>query len=388
MQAKVIYISNDRVLLYSVEPQYSLDARYVSVLDSIGDSSFLSGSFSAAASVGTEARYNIDRLLSLTQYLSKPLRENAVKILFSQFALMISDCASFGLPLKCVDFDLEHIFYDASSQSIKFVFLPFADLDSSPLRIKNFFKTLASSVIAEDETAQYMCAHLVNYLEEDEHFNPSLLGNLLLNLSTMNSFAKSVPQGGTTVLTTNLLDNMAGAVSGDVSHEVVDDGITGSVHPAHALHNTTVMNPYFKEPSADQMAQDSYSKSAPPPSYSQVNPESCLTKKSDSSFCLHHKKSGDVVFIHGDHFIVGKSKYSSYQVKHNSTVSRSHAIFGIEGDSCWVCDNNSLNGTYVNEQKIAPHVKVSLHSGDIVRLSNEIFVVVDNVAQGGRLSCT
>ena len=77
--------------------------------------------------------------------------------------------------------------------------------------------------------------------------------------------------------------------------------------------------------------------------------------------------------LHGKRFVVGKSKYSTYQVRNTTTVSRSHALFHCEEDACWVEDDNSRNGTFVNGERLAPNVRKRLEDGDAVRMSDEMF---------------
>jgi pSer/pThr/pTyr-binding forkhead associated (FHA) protein len=71
------------------------------------------------------------------------------------------------------------------------------------------------------------------------------------------------------------------------------------------------------------------------------------------------------------------------------TVSRQHCLIDLEGGSAWVQDLGSLNGTYVNGQKIgqpgnerqadatwAAPARQELQDGDELRVSNTVFAVV------------
>lgn len=71
--------------------------------------------------------------------------------------------------------------------------------------------------------------------------------------------------------------------------------------------------------------------------------------------------------------MVGKSKHSSFMVKGSTTVSRSHAIFVTDGATCTIEDDNSRNGTFVNNERIDPGFPVALVDGDTVRMSDENF---------------
>ena len=49
-------------------------------------------------------------------------------------------------------------------------------------------------------------------------------------------------------------------------------------------------------------------------------------------------------------------------------VSRRHAEIVQQSDQWFLQDLNSTNGTYVNNQRVAPHSRQALHSGDQIRL--------------------
>ncbi len=102
-------------------------------------------------------------------------------------------------------------------------------------------------------------------------------------------------------------------------------------------------------------------------------------------YVLVRLKTNERIKIPEGRFVVGKSVHSDYRVAGNTTVSRLHAIFDRNDELCWVEDNKSLNGTFVNNAKLAPTVRMQLSSGDVVRMSDEDFLFeVLQLAEGGR----
>ena len=61
----------------------------------------------------------------------------------------------------------------------------------------------------------------------------------------------------------------------------------------------------------------------------------------------------------------------------DSTVSRSHAVFRRVGDTFAVYDSGSLNGTYVNRQRVDQQ---ELKNGDEIILGKFRLVYFDNKA--------
>lgn len=101
-----------------------------------------------------------------------------------------------------------------------------------------------------------------------------------------------------------------------------------------------------------------------------------IPNEQPAKFYLVRKIDGEVVKIAKDNFVVGKSKYSDYQVTRNNTVSRSHVIIHKTADGNLLLeDNGSKNGTFVDGARIDAHKKVELSAGQSVRMSDEIFEV-------------
>ena len=83
---------------------------------------------------------------------------------------------------------------------------------------------------------------------------------------------------------------------------------------------------------------------------------------------LSNQKEGDV---DKDQLVVGKSSQADFYLGGNKTISRQHAVITRKDGFYFLRDNNSLNGTYVNDQRIEPGQEVVLKDGDIIRLSDE-----------------
>lgn len=90
---------------------------------------------------------------------------------------------------------------------------------------------------------------------------------------------------------------------------------------------------------------------------------------------LTRLSTGERFEVCGRRFVVGKSKYSSFQVRGSTTVSRSHAILSVVGGACTIMDDSSRNGTFLNGERLVPGFAYELLDGDVVRLSDERFAV-------------
>ncbi len=78
--------------------------------------------------------------------------------------------------------------------------------------------------------------------------------------------------------------------------------------------------------------------------------------------------------IHAAEFWLGGLDNNHFALDQDQTVSANHACIVFEQGSLGIIDNNSTNGTWVNEQRIAGHRHL-LWPGDRVRVGRSTFVV-------------
>lgn len=84
-------------------------------------------------------------------------------------------------------------------------------------------------------------------------------------------------------------------------------------------------------------------------------------------------KNGERVAITASGFTVGKENTSGisndYTIK-NASVSRNHAMFEIKNGRYYVVDMTSLNGTFVNGNRINSNINVEVKNGDTIVFAN------------------
>jgi pSer/pThr/pTyr-binding forkhead associated (FHA) protein len=71
---------------------------------------------------------------------------------------------------------------------------------------------------------------------------------------------------------------------------------------------------------------------------------------------------------------LGRERKSvDYCLTGNGNIGRVHARIVVRDDKVYIVDNNSTNGTYVNNTKLRAGQEQLLHNGDIVKLADEKF---------------
>ena len=100
------------------------------------------------------------------------------------------------------------------------------------------------------------------------------------------------------------------------------------------------------------------------------------------SLSLGRLKTGEVIQVPGTPFLLGR-KADAQSVEGDMyhglegcpTISRNHLKFIWDGTRVCVVDQGSKNGTALNGNSLVPFVPAPIRNGDILTLSDEIFVV-------------
>lgn len=98
-----------------------------------------------------------------------------------------------------------------------------------------------------------------------------------------------------------------------------------------------------------------------------------LNTDSELSFpYLLRRKTNEIVKINKTVFRIGKEKgMMDYYIDGNPSISREHACIFMRKGKYFIQDNDSTNGTYINEMRINSRTDVALNDKDIIRLANE-----------------
>lgn len=90
---------------------------------------------------------------------------------------------------------------------------------------------------------------------------------------------------------------------------------------------------------------------------------------------LYRNNTGEIFQINKERSVIGKSETrADIVIRDNKTVSRAHCIISVEDREYYLEDNNSLNGTYLEDKKLQSDEKVRIQDGSRVRLSDEEFI--------------
>lgn len=90
---------------------------------------------------------------------------------------------------------------------------------------------------------------------------------------------------------------------------------------------------------------------------------------------LVRTKNQDYIELRTEEVLLGRSEeLCNYVIRDNCTVGRCHATILPGQEVCTLVDNNSLNGTFLNGQRVETGKAYALQTGDRIQLSNEEFI--------------
>ena len=104
------------------------------------------------------------------------------------------------------------------------------------------------------------------------------------------------------------------------------------------------------------------------------DPATTLLSENIDGGKLTRMSTNETITINRSELSLGRERRSvDYCLEGNSNIGRVHARLIVRDGSTYIVDNNSTNGTYVNNTKLRAGVEQVLNSGDIVRLADEKF---------------
>lgn len=97
--------------------------------------------------------------------------------------------------------------------------------------------------------------------------------------------------------------------------------------------------------------------------------------------CKNNANGGQDIIIDKDEFIIGRLAGHVDHVLENKAVGKLHAELIIRNGSCYVKDLNSINGTYVNNQRIESNKEIELKDNDNLLFANSEYIFISSLAR-------
>lgn len=112
----------------------------------------------------------------------------------------------------------------------------------------------------------------------------------------------------------------------------------------------------------------------PTPSEAVISPRSVVASSNRPVlFCVTGEKRGQIIPIVGQEFMIGRHTSNNLRIE-DRTVSRYHATILMSRQGCYIRDDNSSLGTYLNGRRIRPNAPVRMRDSDRIKIGqSQIF---------------
>lgn len=86
------------------------------------------------------------------------------------------------------------------------------------------------------------------------------------------------------------------------------------------------------------------------------------------------------ILIDKDRYLIGSSReYADGVITFNKAISRRHCMILKEMNDYYIVDVGSANGTYLNGVRINKNIKMKIKNGDIIKIANSEFRIIEIV---------
>ena len=96
--------------------------------------------------------------------------------------------------------------------------------------------------------------------------------------------------------------------------------------------------------------------------------------RQSAAYCLQSRdETNERIFLTRDRTVIGKNIETADEIIVDDSVSRRHAFITREEENYYLEDLNSLNGTYINGERLGYKEKVRLHENDVIAIGGKTF---------------
>jgi hypothetical protein len=311
-----------------------------------------------------ELFYFTDNLLTLRQALDSGLSFSQVYTLLKGAIWTLETCVSLGMPTQNIDFDPLRVWVRPADLQPLFIYLPLQNYQPGAYDIRALLLLVVSESRPADATERAQSVSLLNHLKQQSLFSLIDLKDFLGlggkqgvpisgRLTTGSKIAKPlrrvrdfVQEGNGAVATSG------GVVAGvpATAHAAGGVASAGGVAGAGGVANAGGAGSAGAGVSGAASASASYA----------------LVRVSDNATW----RIGDTAVVLGR---IGDQQ--TLKVSDSSTVGRTHAWMFLHKGRCYIADNNSKNGTYINGRKLSSQQPAEVSNGSTVVLGAEQFVI-------------
>ncbi|MBM7618442.1 hypothetical protein JOC95_000284 [Bacillus tianshenii] len=360
-------------------------------------------------------RYELDTEMSLEDFLSQKLSKEKLIACFSNLLETLLGVEESGLDLQHFLFDKQSIFIDSFSNRLLFLYIPIKNNSFEKVSLKDFLRELLYTAPYDESDDPAFFVRLHNYLID---FKDAELPEMIEDLKALGAYKPSTilavskkvevtekpsnyyRPGQVEVKTSSTVEN--GVHTSQYSSRKTDKKVGSKLEIEEELQYKRITRTDLDQATdikENNTLRDSALKMLPKAGadfFQEEQEEEGTTVLGSSATSIEEEFEGTTMLgvenystsppyllngvgnpkiaITKSVFKIGRDPKGTDHTCQNKVVGRVHAHILHENGQYFLEDNDSRNGSYVNDRKLDPKEKVKIRHEDRIRLANEEFV--------------
>jgi hypothetical protein len=281
-----------------------------------------------------ELFYFTDGLLTLRQALDGGLSFLQVSVMLKGAISTLESCVSLGMPTQNIDFDPSRVLLRPADLRLMFIYLPLQNYQPGAYDIRSLLLLVVAESKPADANERAQSVNLLNHLKQQSLFS-------LIDLKDFLGL---------------------GGKRGIRTSERLTTGSKIAKPPRR-------VRDFVHEGGAAAGAASCQGDARPPDTHPPDN-------SGAGAYALVRVSDNATWRIEGASLVLGRiSDQQTLKVSDSSSVGRAHARIFLHQGRCYLADNSSKNGTYMNGRRLTAQKPVEVADGSTVVLGSEQFVI-------------
>ncbi len=337
-------------------------------------------------------RYDITDMTSMETFLGEGIEKRRQLKIFDNALRFVLGAEQYLLDSSMFVMNIKYVYMDTDNDIVQLLYLPVVRAKPEPKineRIRNLFRNMVFAAKYPPGADNGYVAELINSLNNKTEFSPAEFFRILKKLDVPEESCDTQPPDTADSKDVLAEYDAAGDLhSGYVYSEISDDNDLYSDNPDNKKDSVFghLKKLFFSKSDSKSSDEGTYTdyyinEAAPELKVAEDvkdiyrcpdKPEE--NEEPEKTAYMVRLSNFERVAINRKLFRIGKAASGShYRITDNVAVSAAHAEISEENGYFYVSDLGSLNGTYVNGEKIGMDKPGRLMPGDVISFADEEF---------------
>lgn len=344
--------------------------------------------------------YDVTGLVSLSSFLQQTMTKNVFIKIIRNVVNIFTMVPEKHLELTKIIFAMDSIFVNPASNDLFYIYVPIGDCDNT-VTLKNMLMAITSHCsFSPTENNEYV-TDFMRFLGERTNISKLELNTLLERMDgnmyqEQEKGKKSCPHCGGMVTPDSVFCTSCGSRLANASHQnpnVYDPfmDMNQQRNQREIIGGGMDNGLVWDSLAQDDFVQDSMQETAGRNGTTLLGSVQNVFEEDEGTSVLNERsapylvrsRTGERIILNHFPFRIGKDRSQChYYVPDNNAVSRNHADIFYENGSCFIQDNGSTNGTYIDGRRVTRYQKSEIRNETQLRLANEDFVFFTEGREG------